>query len=154
MKTEAENTPSINNRLSLQLACNLIGKNMDETGDMCNDGSTPMIIDAMTAPSPATGPITEDEIRAFLLQGKSVSTADLVLQFRSRLKSKEGAAATTHKCDPTRQGLGRAKGAFAAVLRRICKIQKIRTGASYVVLREEGELLDTLIATDFFHLEF
>ncbi|XP_059274929.1 transcription initiation factor IIF subunit alpha-like isoform X1 [Lycium ferocissimum] len=108
---------------------------MDETGDMCNDGSTSMIIDAMTAPSPATGPITEDEIRAFLLQGKPVSTADLVLQFRSRLKSKE------------------AKVAFAAVLKRICKIQKTRTGASYVLLREEGELLDTLIATEFFRLE-
>lgn len=41
------------------------------------------------APSAATGPVTEDEIRAVLLQRKPVTTQDLVSQFKSRLKCKE-----------------------------------------------------------------
>lgn len=71
-----------------------------------------------TAPSSATGPVTEDEIRAVLLQRKPVTTQDLVSQFKSRLKCKED------------------KAAFAEVLRKISKIQKTTTGSSYVVLRE------------------
>ncbi|XP_075080729.1 transcription initiation factor IIF subunit alpha [Nicotiana tabacum] len=71
-----------------------------------------------TAPSPATGPVTEEEIRAVLLQRKPVTTQDLVSQFKSRLKCKED------------------KAAFADVLRKISKIQKTGTGTSYVVLRE------------------
>ncbi|KAL6562295.1 Transcription initiation factor IIF subunit alpha [Orobanche gracilis] len=64
-----------------------------------------------------TGPVTEDEIRAMLMQKTPVTTQDLVAKFRSRLKVKED------------------KGAFADILRRISKIQKT-SGASYVVLRE------------------
>ncbi|XP_031124517.1 transcription initiation factor IIF subunit alpha isoform X2 [Ipomoea triloba] len=72
---------------------------------------------AKTASTPSTGPVTEDEIRAVLLQKKPVTTQDLVNQFKSRLKSRED------------------KDTFAAVLRRISRIQKTNT-ASYVVLRE------------------
>ncbi|CAH9119300.1 unnamed protein product [Cuscuta europaea] len=68
---------------------------------------------ARTAPTP----VTEDEIRAVLLQQRPVTTQDLVNQFKSRLKTKED------------------KNTFAAVLRRISRIQKTET-ANYVVLRE------------------
>ncbi|KAL6520507.1 Transcription initiation factor IIF subunit alpha [Orobanche hederae] len=64
-----------------------------------------------------TGPVTENEIRAMLMQKTPVTTQDLVAKFKSRLKVKED------------------KGAFADILRRISKIQKT-SGASYVVLRE------------------
>ena len=36
-----------------------------------------------------TGPVTEDEIRAVLMQKTPVTTQDLVGKFKSRLKSKE-----------------------------------------------------------------
>ncbi|KAI3456529.1 hypothetical protein Pfo_013192 [Paulownia fortunei] len=67
--------------------------------------------------APPPGPVTEDEIRAVLLQKTPVTTQDLVAKFKSRLKLKED------------------KDAFAAILRRISKIQKTN-GANYVVLRE------------------
>ncbi|PSS04675.1 Transcription initiation factor IIF subunit alpha like [Actinidia chinensis var. chinensis] len=71
------------------------------------------------APStPSTGPVTEDEIRAVLMQKTPVTTQDLVGKFKSRLKSKED------------------KDAFAAILRRISKIQKTN-GPNYVVLRDK-----------------
>ncbi|KAL2524047.1 transcription activator [Abeliophyllum distichum] len=66
---------------------------------------------------PPTGPVTEDEIRAVLLQKTPVTTQDLVAKFKCRLKSKED------------------KDAFAAILRRISKIQKTNK-ANYIVLRE------------------
>ncbi|XP_052201929.1 transcription initiation factor IIF subunit alpha isoform X2 [Diospyros lotus] len=69
-----------------------------------------------TASAPSAGPVTEDEIRAVLLQKTPVTTQDLVAKFRSRLKCKED------------------KDAFAAILRRISKIQKTN-GPNYVVLR-------------------
>ncbi|KAK6149688.1 hypothetical protein DH2020_017213 [Rehmannia glutinosa] len=67
--------------------------------------------------APPSGPVTEDEIRTVLLQKTPVTTQDLVAKFKSRLKLKED------------------KDAFAAILRRISKIQKTN-GANYVVLRE------------------
>ncbi|XP_051125242.1 transcription initiation factor IIF subunit alpha isoform X2 [Andrographis paniculata] len=66
---------------------------------------------------PPTGPVSEDEIRAVLLQKKPVTTQDLVAKFKSRLKTKDD------------------KNAFAEVLRRISRIQKTN-GPNYVVLRE------------------
>ncbi|KAA8515586.1 hypothetical protein F0562_018803 [Nyssa sinensis] len=66
----------------------------------------------------SSGPVTEDEIRAVLLQKTPVTTQDLVAKFKSRLKGKED------------------KDAFAAILRRISKIQKTN-GPNYVVLREK-----------------
>ncbi|THG08252.1 hypothetical protein TEA_011002 [Camellia sinensis var. sinensis] len=71
-----------------------------------------------TASTPSTGPVTEDEIRAVLMQKTPVTTQDLVAKFKSRLKGKE-----------------QDKDAFAAILRRISKIQKTN-GPNYVVLRE------------------
>ncbi|CAA0826486.1 Unknown protein [Striga hermonthica] len=65
----------------------------------------------------STGPVSEEEIRVVLMQKKPVTTQDLVAKFKSRLKLKED------------------KDAFAAILRRISKIQKTN-GANYVVLRE------------------
>lgn len=69
-------------------------------------------------PTSSSGPVTEDEIRAVLMQKTPVTTQDLVAKFKSRLKSKED------------------KDAFAAILRRISKIQKTN-GPNYVVLREK-----------------
>ncbi|KAL7213673.1 hypothetical protein ACSBR2_016239 [Camellia fascicularis] len=71
-----------------------------------------------TASTPSTGPVTEYEIRAVLMQKTPVTTQDLVVKFKSRLKGKE-----------------QDKDAFAATLRRISKIQKTN-GPNYVVLRE------------------
>ncbi|XP_043689755.1 transcription initiation factor IIF subunit alpha-like isoform X2 [Telopea speciosissima] len=70
-------------------------------------------------PTPSTGPVTEDEIRAVLLQMAPVTTQDLVANFKARLKSKED------------------KTAFAEILRRISKIQKTNGPNNYVVLREK-----------------
>lgn len=39
--------------------------------------------------STPSGPVTEDEIRAVLLQKGPVTTQDLVAKFKSRLKTKE-----------------------------------------------------------------
>ncbi|XP_010270094.1 PREDICTED: transcription initiation factor IIF subunit alpha-like [Nelumbo nucifera] len=71
-----------------------------------------------TGSTPPTGPVTEDEIRAVLLQMAPVTTQDLVAKFKARLKSKED------------------KAAFAEILRRISKIQKTN-GSNYVVLRDK-----------------
>ncbi|KAH7836496.1 hypothetical protein Vadar_002077 [Vaccinium darrowii] len=66
------------------------------------------------------GPVTEDEIRAVLMQNPPVTAKDLVnVYFKSRLRCKED------------------KDAFKAIFRRICRFQKTE-GASYVVLREKG----------------
>ncbi|KDP40450.1 hypothetical protein JCGZ_03950 [Jatropha curcas] len=65
----------------------------------------------------STSPVTEEEIRAVLLQNGPVTTQDLVARFKSRLKGSED------------------KKAFAEILRRISKIQKT-SGSNYVVLRE------------------
>ncbi|XP_010538756.1 PREDICTED: transcription initiation factor IIF subunit alpha isoform X2 [Tarenaya hassleriana] len=69
--------------------------------------------------SNATGPVTEDEIRAVLLEKKQVTTQDLVSRFKSRLKTKED------------------KNAFADILRKISKIQKNAGSQNFVVLREK-----------------
>ncbi|OMO76849.1 Photosystem I PsaA/PsaB [Corchorus capsularis] len=65
------------------------------------------------------GPVTEDEIRAVLLQKAPVTTSDLVAKFKARLKSQED------------------KKAFADILRRISKIQKTNGPSNYVVLRDK-----------------
>ncbi|XP_026428204.1 transcription initiation factor IIF subunit alpha-like [Papaver somniferum] len=65
---------------------------------------------------PSTGPVTEEEIRAVLLESAPLTTQALVAEFRERLKSKED------------------KNAFAAILRRISKIQK------FVVLRDNNAI--------------
>lgn len=65
------------------------------------------------------GPVTEEEIRAVLLQKAPVTTQDLVAKFKARLKSPED------------------KKAFADILRRISKIQKTNGPNNYVVLREK-----------------
>lgn len=66
----------------------------------------------------AAGPVTEDEIRAVLMQKAPVTTQDLVAKFKARLKSQED------------------KKAFADILKGISKIQKTN-GSSYVVLRDK-----------------
>ncbi|KAF7116444.1 hypothetical protein RHSIM_RhsimUnG0028500 [Rhododendron simsii] len=81
--------------------------------------STPSSLNASKIASAASsGPVTEDEIRAVLMQKTPVTTQDLVAKFKSRLKTKED------------------KDAFAAILRRISKIQKTN-GPNYVVLRDK-----------------
>lgn len=67
---------------------------------------------------PSTGPVTEDEIRAVLMQKSPVTTQDLVAKFKARLKSSKD------------------KTGFAEILKKISKIQKTN-GASFVVLREK-----------------
>ncbi|EFH48922.1 mutant TFIIF-alpha [Arabidopsis lyrata subsp. lyrata] len=71
--------------------------------------------------SAATGPVTEDEIRAVLMEKKQVTTQDLVSRFKARLKTKED------------------KNAFANILRKISKIQKNAGSQNFVVLRENCE---------------
>ncbi|CAH8387957.1 unnamed protein product [Eruca vesicaria subsp. sativa] len=67
--------------------------------------------------SSSTGPVTEDKIRAVLMEKKQVTTQDLVSSFRPRLKTRED------------------KNAFADILKKISKIQKIAGSQSFVVLR-------------------
>lgn len=43
----------------------------------------------ITSTASSAGPVTEDEIRAVLMQKTPVTTQDLVAKFKSRLKSKE-----------------------------------------------------------------
>ncbi|PON91348.1 Transcription initiation factor [Trema orientale] len=66
----------------------------------------------------SAGPVTEEEIRAVLIQKTPVTTQDLVAKFKARLRSPED------------------KNAFADILRRISKIQKTN-GSNYVVLRDK-----------------
>ncbi|XP_022716188.1 transcription initiation factor IIF subunit alpha-like isoform X2 [Durio zibethinus] len=73
---------------------------------------------AGSASASTAGPVTEEEIRAVLLQKAPVTTSDLVAKFKARLKSPED------------------KKAFADILRRISKIQKTNGPNNYVVLRE------------------
>lgn len=68
--------------------------------------------------SSSAGRVTEEEIKAVLLQKAPMTTQDLVAKFRERLKTPE------------------EKGAFANVLKKISKIQKTM-GNSYIVLREK-----------------
>ncbi|KAH6777289.1 transcription initiation factor IIF subunit alpha RAP74 [Perilla frutescens var. hirtella] len=84
-----------------------------------------------STPTPSTGPVTEDEIRTVLLQKTPVTTQDLVAKFKSRLKLKE--VVTAEYVWNAMQD----KDAFAAILRRISKIQKTN-GANFVVLRERS----------------
>ncbi|XP_050210371.1 transcription initiation factor IIF subunit alpha [Mercurialis annua] len=66
----------------------------------------------------STGFVTDEEIRAVLLQNGPLTTQDLVAKFKSRLKTRED------------------KEAFTQSLKRISRIQKTN-GASYVVLRDK-----------------
>lgn len=64
----------------------------------------------------ASGPVTEQEIRAVLMQRTPLTTQELVAKFKGRLRCAED------------------KQAFAEILKRISKIQKTN-GSSYVILR-------------------
>ncbi|KAG7959535.1 hypothetical protein I3843_10G075000 [Carya illinoinensis] len=59
-----------------------------------------------TGPASSTGPVTEEEIRAVLMQKTLVTTQDIVVKFKARLRSPED------------------KKAFSDILRRISKIQR------------------------------
>ncbi|KAF2575455.1 hypothetical protein F2Q70_00002624 [Brassica cretica] len=74
-------------------------------------------VKAEPTPASATGPVTEDEIRAVLMEKKQVTTQDLVNGFKPRLKTRED------------------KNAFADILKKISKIQKNAGSQSFVVLR-------------------
>ncbi|XP_058197631.1 transcription initiation factor IIF subunit alpha isoform X2 [Rhododendron vialii] len=80
--------------------------------------STPSSNASKIVSTASSGLVTEDEIRAVLIQKTPVTTLDLVAKFKSRLKTKED------------------KDAFAAILRRISKIRKTN-GPNYVVLRDK-----------------
>ncbi|RDX68433.1 Transcription initiation factor IIF subunit alpha [Mucuna pruriens] len=71
------------------------------------------------ASTAASGPVSEEEIRAVLRQKTPVTTQDLVAKFKARLRSSED------------------KQAFAEILKRISKIQKTANGSSYVILRDK-----------------
>ncbi|KAJ0264858.1 Transcription initiation factor IIF subunit alpha [Hirschfeldia incana] len=72
-----------------------------------------------SASSSATGPVTEDEIRAVLMEKQPVTTQDLVNSFKPRLKTRED------------------KNAFTDILKKISKIQKNAASQSFVVLKEK-----------------
>ncbi|XLR60589.1 hypothetical protein HN51_003861 [Arachis hypogaea] len=69
----------------------------------------------------ASGPVSEEEIRAVFKQKTRVTTQDLVAKFKARLRCKED------------------KDAFAEILKRISKIQRNPTSnrPSYVILRDK-----------------
>ncbi|KAL1320338.1 hypothetical protein HN51_065063 [Arachis hypogaea] len=69
----------------------------------------------------ASGPVSEEEIRAVLKQKTPVTTQDLVAKFKARLKCKQD------------------KDAFAEILKRISRIQRSPTSnrSSYVILRDK-----------------
>ncbi|XP_048447273.1 transcription initiation factor IIF subunit alpha [Pyrus x bretschneideri] len=71
-----------------------------------------------TEPSSSGGRVTEEEIRAVLMQRTPLTTNDLVSKFKGRLKSSE------------------EKTAFSNILRRISKIKKGNGTSSYIVLKE------------------
>ncbi|KAJ3690760.1 hypothetical protein LUZ61_019924 [Rhynchospora tenuis] len=71
-------------------------------------------------PSPSvasTSPVTEDEIRKVLLSSATITTQELVGQFKSRLRNSDD------------------KKAFTDILKRISKITKNSSGTAYVVLK-------------------
>ncbi|KAB5519099.1 hypothetical protein DKX38_023418 [Salix brachista] len=90
--------------------------------------------------SGSTGPVSEEEIRAVLLQNGPVTTQDLVARFKSRLRTPEIFTAdyslglSVGLCMLLR--IYADKKAFADILRRISKIQKT-SGSNYVVLRDK-----------------
>ncbi|KAF6144959.1 hypothetical protein GIB67_013310 [Kingdonia uniflora] len=71
-------------------------------------------------PIASTGPVTEEEIKAILLQMAPIKTTELVGKFKARLRNKE------------------EKDAFSAILKRISKIKKTNAG-NLIVLREASE---------------
>ncbi|KAF3451804.1 hypothetical protein FNV43_RR07900 [Rhamnella rubrinervis] len=74
--------------------------------------------------SSSTGTVTEEEIRAVLMQKTPVTTQDLVGKFKARQRSAEISFA------------GESKNAFVEALRKNIKIQKTN-GSNYVVLRNK-----------------
>lgn len=73
-------------------------------------------VKAESSSAAASGPVSEEEIRAVLLQKSPMTTSALVSIFKARLKSPED------------------KKAFAEILKRISRISK-NNGQSYLVLR-------------------
>ncbi|KAJ4774875.1 hypothetical protein LUZ62_059132 [Rhynchospora pubera] len=71
-----------------------------------------------TSPSvTSTSPVTEEEIRTVLLSSATITTQELVGQFKSRLRNSDD------------------KKAFTDILKRISKITKNSSGTAYVVLK-------------------
>ncbi|KAG8651036.1 transcription initiation factor IIF subunit alpha isoform X2 [Manihot esculenta] len=89
----------------------------EESTPAAKSSATPKVALPSSLKTGSTSPVTEDEIRAVLLQNGPVTTQDLVARFKSRLKDPED------------------KKAFAEILRRISKIQKTG-GSSYVVIKK------------------
>lgn len=61
----------------------------DEPGSASKGSAPPKGASSKSGSTPPSGPVTEEEIRAVLVQKKLVTTQDLVAKFKSRLKSKE-----------------------------------------------------------------
>ncbi|KAF9679362.1 hypothetical protein SADUNF_Sadunf06G0007100 [Salix dunnii] len=89
----------------------------EESSPATKGTATPKVLPS-SSKTGSTGPVTEEEIRAVLLQNGPVTTQDLVGRFKSRLRTPED------------------KKAFADILRRISKIQKT-SGSNFVVLRDK-----------------
>ncbi|XP_033142050.1 transcription initiation factor IIF subunit alpha isoform X2 [Brassica rapa] len=109
VKTENETKPSVKEEKN-----NSVSKSKAPTKAV---KAEPTPATASASASAATGPVTEDEIRAVLMEKKQVTTQDLVSRFKARLKTKED------------------KNAFADILRKISKIQKNAGSQNFVVLR-------------------
>ncbi|OIV91838.1 hypothetical protein TanjilG_17830 [Lupinus angustifolius] len=96
----------------------------DVNGSASKSNAPPKGTPSATPPSKAgssttaSGPVSEEEIRAVLRQKTPVTTQDLVAKFKARLRSSED------------------KKAFAEILKRISKIQKTTNGSGYVILRD------------------
>ncbi|KAL8170989.1 hypothetical protein V2J09_022793 [Rumex salicifolius] len=104
VKTENEQKPSV--------------KDEPSKSNVAPKGTMPQSVTASAKTgSSSQGPVSEDEIRAVLLQRAPVTTQDLVSRFKARLRSSED------------------KKAFAEILKRISKISKTN-GQSHIVLRD------------------
>ncbi|CAM8936343.1 unnamed protein product [Rhodiola kirilowii] len=83
------------------------------------NGSSIRSVVPSTGQVQSTEPVSEEEIRAVIVQRTPITTQELVAKFKARLKTSE------------------EKKAFAEILRRISKIQKTG-GPNYVVLKERA----------------
>lgn len=61
----------------------------EESTPAAKSSATPKVALPSSLKTGSTSPVTEDEIRAVLLQNGPVTTQDLVARFKSRLKDPE-----------------------------------------------------------------
>ncbi|CAL1377122.1 unnamed protein product [Linum trigynum] len=116
VKTEESNTKKVKTEAEPKSNAKEESTSNSKTSASTSKGAPPPSKASSSAPE--TGPVTEEEIKAVLLEVAPITTQELVARFKSRLKNSQD------------------KQAFADILKRISRIQKTAGGGSnYVVLR-------------------